>query len=97
MRRIVNAANNGSVVLVERDGTYFQVDVVWPDAAERGELIPETGTQMVFPYENLDLAWKWGPWESGIAYDEELPPPPEIEALVDKALEDYDAKRGYTP
>lgn len=95
MLRLHQAALNGTAILVEDDGKFYQVEVVWP-----GDAPPAAGTAMVLEYRNLELAIKWGPWANElhpIVYDEELPPPPELVELVEKAFADYKAGRGYTP
>lgn len=61
MLRIVNAANDSSAVLIEVDGIYYKVDIYWPQDIASGDVVaPPTGTQLVWPYDSLEAAMKWG-------------------------------------
>ena len=103
MPRIVAAIKEGSVVLIEESGTFYQVSIYWEKFPEFGVAPPEVGTRQVYPYEatmtasSEEMAWKWENWEAGVVYDEEMPPPPEVAEMVSTAWDNYKAGKGYQP
>ena len=101
MPKIICAAENGTIILVEEDTLFYQVNLYWPGDKARGNLPPPEGSQMVELYPategatSEEIAYKWGPWVEAIFYDDELPVPPEIVTMVEEAWADYRAGRGF--
>lgn len=103
MLRIVSASlDDKHVVLVESEGTFYQMRFIWPWETEVER--PSPGETMVYAYPateratSEDIAFKWGNWDQALMYDDaEMPPPPELVEAVQKSWDDYKAGRGYTP